>query len=396
MTTTRDDAVNVRNVQIQRHTDYQELSAIVDGEKIWYRFPNELEVRARGEAFLAPALFEAMVRGVPVRIEDGVRVSRKLLHSLPTLQSIFNSWNADLHIVPIVVADTDEQPPSEATICCFSGGIDSTYTYFKFREEITHLLLLEGFATGRGTQQDWPENVAARKRFAEAENKNLLAVSSNVCGFLANRKLSLLLVHGGILGGIGATLNPRRFLIPASFTYLSLMPWGSHALVDPLWSTEMAEVVHHGAEVTRTSKTAAIAKDKGLLDQLQVCWYAGGRNCGECGKCIRTALTLFLLGAEAKNLAPYRDDRTLKLLQPIGPGNVPFIEELIKLADEAGKANVARRLRGYRARYRLRQAATELAKALVGPTARRFFRRIRPHAWHESRGTLHSTRIQDD
>lgn len=387
-----DKAVWIEKVALEPGSDDQELSATVDGERIWYRLPKDLQLVARPEPFLAPALFEAMVRGVPVRVEDDAPVSRRLLTGLSEIQAVLHCWNRDLHRVPVLAEESDDFPVSPAVACCFSGGIDSSYTYACHRDAVTHLMLVQGLASGRGGPDDWNENIAARRRFAELEGKALIAVQTNVARFLEERALSILLTHGGLLCGLGVGLSFKRFLIPASYTFQDLMPWGSHPMLDPLWATETTEVVHHGIDKTRIEKTAFVAGNQELLDQLQVCWYAGGRNCGACGKCVRTAMALHLLGVESRNLAPYRRLSQTKLLKEVNEGVFPFLSELIALAEKTGEAAIARRLRAYLRRYRFRKAASEMAREMIGASGRKLMRRLRPHPWHHARGTLQSIR----
>jgi len=389
-----EDAVRITDVALKRLPGRQVLSATVDGESIWYELPADLELVARPEPFLAPALFEAMVRRVPVKVEEGAPVSRRLLHALYEIQVILHCWNRDLQVVPVEAQGCDNYPVSPVTACCFSGGIDSCYTYAHHREAVTHLVLVQDFAAGRGGPEDWRENIEARRRFAESENKSLITVHTNVIRFLHERKFSILLTHGGVLCGLGAGLGMERLLIPASYTFRDLMPWGSHPLLDPLWSTETTQIVHHGVDASRVEKTAFIARHQELLDQLQVCWYAGGRNCGACGKCMRTAIALHLLGVGSKALPPYRRTSQTRLLKEVNEQGLPFLNELIALADEAHERAIARRLRRYLRRYRFRKAATEMARGIVGAGGRELMRRLRPRPWHSARGTLQSIRTR--
>ncbi len=386
------DPVSITNIKLEEFADHQLLSADVDGENIWYRLPVELTLTPRPEAFLAPALFEAMVRGVPVEVEDGMPVSRKLLQSINEAQTIFNCWNKELNIVPVHAQSAANPPAGDIVACCFSGGIDSSYTYAHHREEITHLLLVEGFAAGRGGPNDWAENIEARRKFAEAEGKSLVAVHSNVTKFLGSRDISILLTHGALLGCLAAGLGFKQLLVPASYTFSELMPWGSHPLLDPLWSTESSRIVHHGANAARIEKTAYVSKHQYLLDQLQVCWFAGGRNCGTCGKCIRTSLALYLLGAHSKSLTPYSELKQLKVLKDVNAQGYPFLGELAKMAADADEKAIARRLRGYLRRYRINQAVTGILREMAGTRGRNLVRRIRPHAWHSARGSLHAVK----
>ena len=51
--------------------------------------------------------------------------------------------------------------------------------------------------------------------------------------------------HGAGLAAIGLSLAAafRRILIPSTHTFRHLFAWGSHSLLDPLWSTERTEIV---------------------------------------------------------------------------------------------------------------------------------------------------------
>ena len=387
------DDVSISDIKVERASDSQELSALVDGERIWYRLPLELNVEARPEAFIAPALFEAMVRGVSLVVEDGSPVSRQLLDSLSDIQAILNCWNSDLQVVPVKAQATDQCPQSEIVASCFSGGIDSTYTYANYRRSITHFLLLEGFASGRGGPDDWHDNIEARRRFAQSEGKSLIAVHSNVTKFMAERDLSLLLTHGGVLCLLGAGLGVKQLLVPASYTARYLIPWGSHPILDPLWSTESTQVIHHGIAASRIQKTAEVAKHQALLDQIQVCWFAGATNCGQCGKCVRTSLALHLMGATSKSLPPFNDLRQLELLKTVDIQGLPFLNELIELAENEQALDISRRLKGYRRSYLLRKAASDLVREVVGVRGRAIVRRFRPHAWHTTRGSLQSVKV---
>ena len=58
----------------------------------------------------------------------------------------------------------------------------------------------------------------------------------------------------------------QRLHVPASFAYADLAPYGTHPLLDPLWSTEAIELVHDGCELVRAEKVAAIAESSVALD----------------------------------------------------------------------------------------------------------------------------------
>lgn len=96
----------------------------------------------------------------------------------------------------------------------------------------------------------------------------------------------------------------REMIIPSTHDYGSLIPWGSHPLTDQLLSATHLRVVHDGAGFGRVEKTKLVASYQEFLDTMHVCWLdLELGNCSRCEKCIRTMLTLDLLGLKEKTLA---------------------------------------------------------------------------------------------
>lgn len=386
------DAVRIAALTLAVVDQQQELSADVDGERVWFRFPLGIPVQARVEAFLPLALQEAMVRGVPVLIDPACTLSQRIATQLPRLQRILCSWNdEDFHPVVIDAREAPHQAGNDMVLSAYSGGIDSTYTYVRHRESISHLLLVQGF-DGESDDDSWQQNVAARRAFAEAEGKTLIPVASNVRRFIDQRRLSWGVCHGSLLGALGVTLAARTFYLPSSFTYNELFPWGSHPMLDPLWSSEWTTVEHHGLEASRTTKTAAIADQQTALDFLQVCWRGVAGNCGNCPKCVRTSLALHLLGKTSARLPAYRDASQLRWLKPGNHASMAFTEDLIQFSLRHGAGDIARTLRRYRQRFLLKYHASELVKLLFGNITRALARRLWPRDWHGDRAKLQATR----
>ncbi len=107
--------------------------------------------------------------------------------------------------------------------------------------------------------------------------------------------------HGAALASVALLFQHRfrRVLIAATNTYAELFPWGSHPLLDPLWSTELTEIEHDGGEATRFDKMAYISQHEIAMRWLRVCHANpnGAYNCGRCVKCLRTRIVLRTVGA---------------------------------------------------------------------------------------------------
>jgi hypothetical protein len=96
--------------------------------------------------------------------------------------------------------------------------------------------------------------------------------------------------------------HENRFALAGSAeSYAALvLPYGSNPATDYLLSGETMRLIHDGAAHTRTAKVAEIAKNRGAMNSLKVCFENGdiSRNCGICEKCVRTRLNVLATGVE--------------------------------------------------------------------------------------------------
>jgi hypothetical protein len=79
--------------------------------------------------------------------------------------------------------------------------------------------------------------------------------------------------QGAALASVGLLFQHlfHKVLIPATFSYSDLPPWGSHPLLDPLWSTEVTDFEHDGAEAMRVDKAAYVSRHETAMTWLRVC-----------------------------------------------------------------------------------------------------------------------------
>ncbi len=181
----------------------------------------------------------------------------------------------------------------------FSGGVDSFDTLLAHRDEITHLIFLEGFDFVVDARAVADRAAAAAASVAAELGKELITVSTDVRRVFPHVEWRWW--HGGCLAAAALLLQEHlhTVYIPGSASWSELLPWGSHPDIDPLWSTECLEFRHDGIERDRFTKVAALAEEPVALAHLRVCWENrdGAYNCGRCEKCLRTMMLLHLVGA---------------------------------------------------------------------------------------------------
>jgi hypothetical protein len=366
---------------------WNEVSAEVDGDRVFFRSPAQYDLAASGEPFLGVALLEAMARNADLRIDPAISLSAKLHGKLQELQSIYACWSSDLHRINVHARIDPRKRDYERVASFFSAGVDGSHTLLRNMDDITHPIMLSGFDAAGTDRASWLRAVEKQNAFARMVGKELIPIETNVRWWISKRKIAWDFAHGLILSSLGSLVKAGRIYVPSSHTYNELFPWGSHPLTDPMWSTESTEVIHDGAGFRRGEKMKDLCGDQRILDNLKVCWKSILENCGECPKCIRTMTALYLLGASSQAL-PKLDLAALKSLRATDESGATFLEDAMILARNAENRRVLKTLRRYYRWYQLSLVVPMLDRFLLGGVLRRIYRKLKKPEWLEKRVTL--------
>lgn len=178
----------------------------------------------------------------------------------------------------------------------FTGGIDSFYTLIKNKVEITDIIYVYGFDIALADKFNRDRISTLLKEVSLEFNVNLIELETNLKDLYKSNKITWDLAHGNALGAVANFLygDFKKIYIPSTHSYGDSFPWGSHPLLDHMWSTSYLKIVHDGAEVNRFQKTILISKSDFALQKLNVCWIDKSKyiNCGKCEKCLRTMIAL--------------------------------------------------------------------------------------------------------
>ncbi len=296
--------MRIRKWETSTHDDTREVAAEVDGYRLWYRLPAIYPFSRSADPFLAAALLPAMVRGEDLEVEAPLTVSPRLLANCARLQEIFHSWNPALRTVRITAeTSAPAEQLSGGALSFFSGGVDSTYTFLKHADELSHVVFIHGFDF-YDEEESYRVAVERNARFVAGYGVTLIPVETNFFPFGYRYAMSRNLSQGAALGSVALLLGFPTAYVPSSLSYDELVPVGSHPLTDPLWSNEAVEVVHDGCEAKRTEKIARIAASEAALANLRVCFEDMNVNCGRCSKCLRTMTSLTLMGVKTGPFPP--------------------------------------------------------------------------------------------
>lgn len=124
------NALIIRDLRKSIVCDCNEVSADVDGNRVFFRAPLKYDLASRGEPFLGIALLEAMIRNVDIRIEDSIPLSERLYKILPEIQTIYACWNSDLRKINIHAHIEPIEDVYSRVASFFSAGVDGSHTLY--------------------------------------------------------------------------------------------------------------------------------------------------------------------------------------------------------------------------------------------------------------------------
>jgi hypothetical protein len=313
--------------------DDQSFEVRLDGDVSHVNVTSDVHLQRTGDALLAFLLPVAMATGSRFAIKD--EVDERLMRSQARVQEVLTFWFRNLKRVS-VDAPTVRRQPRPNVSSFFSGGVDSSYTALKHRSELTQLVFVHGFDTHQDQEALRAEISRRLGGAADTLGIPLVEISTNLRD-VTDRYFGWAFYHGAALAGISHMLDSRISIVPATHTYADVFEWGSHPLLDPLWSSGSVHVEHDGANVSRTEKIRTIVRDRDALGWLRVCYRNPDQayNCGRCEKCVRTMLSLHALGAleQAPTFPNDIDPRTVRRLRFLNRNSLAFAKENLQILD---------------------------------------------------------------
>lgn len=300
---------------------------------VWYSVSNTygggLAIE-RADAFLLLVLHIAMKTGQDVQVN--APVSSKLLFNIEnTIQPLFIKAYDDVKHVNIKAKAVGRAEwNTNAVGCCCSLGVDSFSSFLKHMDngvidgyKITHLTLFNCGQLGdtdlKGAENNLRETINNLKPFAEDVGLPIVAVNSNVNELYL--KYDVTLLQSFVLRTASCALALQKlfskYVYSSSYSvsdFLMSSEDESHmeAAFAPLLGSENLEFILSNPAMTRVEKTAYLSAHPITSKYLDVCWAAQwaygfvnnqsvfnekvNKNCGKCDKCLRTILTLDLLG----------------------------------------------------------------------------------------------------
>ncbi len=270
-------------------------------------------------SFLLACALPAMRYGEQRIALDG-SISPEIKDGLINSMKCLSNWQVEgRKVIPIEAPlETEvlfaDKPPRAGAL--FSGGIDALAmvrdNHLNFAKDhprhIKDGILVYGVLQGENEFDPNFQNVInAVSAMAEDAGIKLIQVYTNAYAHFRDLDPDFSFwrfeYHGSFLAAIAHAFVTRLSFasIASTYDFANLEPWGSHPLLDPLYSTTGLQIRHENVALSRLEKTKLVGEWDIALKHLRVCnekesYSEGNYNCGKCEKCVRTMTAFLSLG----------------------------------------------------------------------------------------------------
>jgi hypothetical protein len=157
----------------------------------------------------------------------------------------------------------------------------------------------------------------------------------------------------------------------------NLMPYGSHPLLNPNYSSSDMRIRHEGIHLSRFERTKIISDWDLAIQNLRVCndtnyYQPGMLNCGRCEKCVRTMLALLACGVLEKTGAfPIKNvsDELVNEAVHLGANTIPLYDELLAPLAKKGRNDLVHAIEHKKDEFYQQQKKEKWKKRTIEPIA---------------------------
>jgi hypothetical protein len=324
------------------------VTARVDGREVWFESA-DASLAAAPEAFGGAFLVPSLAAGRPLRLAGDVCETWAL--NIRKLTTEFQGLWYPATPQPIVVPAGRPRQPANATVLCFSGGVDSFHTLLAGDRAIDLLAYVVGYDVPLSQRQRARAVVDLLRDVARQRELAHVVISTNLRRHPLVKAPPWLRACAGPLAAIGHLLSASvgRILLSSTGRGFDHLEDGSRASSDARLGSNSLAVEHVAAKVTRLEKILAIAHEPLVQRHLRVCWKNVGNalNCGTCEKCIRSMLSLDVCGVLGRYQGFGRGhglSQAIDALMSIEDVVIPYYHQLLEMGLSGSLRIAVRRL----------------------------------------------------
>jgi hypothetical protein len=280
----------------------------VDGEDVWWS-SQDVSLGERPEALVATMLLPALRAARPLHVTG--QLDDRFVDGVGRVMALAREWWGYRPVGLVddrgkVRLDTGSAEPTtgngsasdRAAVLAFTGGVDSFYSLLEHGKGLSGLVFVRGFDLRHWFDAAILDGAEDKVRVVAAElGLRPYVIETNLRDHHLIHDVDWPMIHGGAIAGVGHLLTDTVDALWISAAYAvsrQHVPYGTHARLDPLWTSGRLAVRHVGDDCIREEKVAAIGSHPLVTEHLRVCWAnpTPEGNCGRCEKCLRTRIAL--------------------------------------------------------------------------------------------------------
>ena len=248
-------------------------------------------------------------------VECNFPVSKNSLGSARKIASIWAGWCPEIYSVPDLRIEQieDSENVGGKSLTFFSGGVDSTYTALKLKEEgiSTDSLTVHGMDFRYYDKTKFQAFLDQTLEFRAASFEQSILVRTNVYDIYNSLRCNPLDGHVTHIFALVASAclfsAYQNYFIAADYRLdqqYAVHPYGSNTSTNRLIHTSTGRLLTRDDDVTRSYKTKYIYNSGMELDSLTICkdYNVRPKNCGVCSKCIRTKVMFYVTTGKVPNI----------------------------------------------------------------------------------------------
>jgi bacterioferritin-associated ferredoxin len=210
----------------------------------------------------------------------------------------------------------------------FTAGIDSLASYVRSKDKKPVLYSVLGAGIRLNNSGHWDSFKNNIDKFRAQEGIEHVFIKTNLIDIVDTKEMDYYfkgrwwpsVSHSLILTALTAPVSYeylKTLFIASSFWQGTNIEWGSGKVQDELISWGGTSVFHDGFDLTRERKIREIVKSSPEIHKfIKVCdEYSGKINCSQCGKCLRTMVSLLQNNIDPKHCNFDINSETLRKLK---------------------------------------------------------------------------------
>lgn len=283
---------------------------------IYFKFPKEVKesLTDRLDPFIHILSFPMMLKGGDFIIHGAC--SKSLLKTFINFNNIWTIWKPDLYKKVNLITDLIDdiyRPDNNKMITTFSGGLDATYTTYKYSLQknegkkyiVDKSIMIHGADIPLKYKKDYEIVFDKAQSVLKELDIKLIPIETNFREiFNTNWSFSF----GSVICGTLEFFMNEYFTGAASddSVHAFQVPWGMNPISDQFLTSDSFRFISDGIEHSRTDRANFIKTWSKGIENLRVCWSNQDhtKNCGKCEKCVRTMLNFMAVGRPIDSAFP--------------------------------------------------------------------------------------------